>query len=805
MGNVGTIFILFLTLNGFYLISSKCLSHEEELVYQWVSVEFLWPNDTFKQEYIDTGKYIPENNAINGIKVYNDSVFLTIPRLKVGVAASLVMIDKISPSESPVVSAYPSWEMHIQGDCNTLQLVQSMEIDPENGLMWILHTAYVPSSPIEVAKRCLPKIVVWDINENVEVYRYVFKKEVITDPFYLNDLVLDYGTQKEVQYVYMSDTLGRRMVVYNHIEKKDYVFFHASFERNMMYSNITINGVSEMVPLSINGIAISDDFTYVYYCPMASQTLYRVPTSALRNSTTDMNTAVQTLGSKDIQSDGLYFGKGSSLFYSTLGQNGVYRWDTITNTKEAVVTNATIEWVDSLGMDAMGYLWFTSNNLHKYFKNGTTPGKSNYYVWKVYVGEKGYLDVPKGGPRHACSDTDSSGTHPAEINKKWVSIDFEWQSCKQLESAVESNTFIAKNNEVHGIRSYNDKIYLTIPREKTGVMATVGVLDKQIVRPFPWSAMNKIGDCNALQSVQSVEVDINTGYIWMLDTGKSCDPKLVVYNLKKNAEVFRYEFTANELGQKHYLEDIVLDYIDYRAAFAYISDSAGQKLIIFDIAKRIARYVTHSSMNYETQHENITIAGTQTGPHHKGIKGIALSPNFRYLYYSPLASTKLYQIDTYVLRNKSSTDADIDNSVTEVGSKDFPTSGMYSSQRGLYMTDLTKGSIVKWSYSASGSFENGQVSSKTEVTKNCLVQWLESPYVDENGNLWFTSRNIEPFFGNSTMAKNFNFYLWKSNIGESSYLSGQKREASFGIKPAGGAMPLLVPILWLAMKYIFIF
>lgn len=198
MANKNIVFGLSLIWSFIACVSCKCLHHEEQLVYQWVAVEFKWPNDTMKQEYINSSKYILENNAINGIKLYKDDVYLTIPRLKDGVAASLVIIDKNDNSESPMVDAYPSWEMHILGDCNTLQLVQSMEIDPESGLMWILDTAYVPSSSIEVAKRCLPKIVVWDINQNKEVYRYVFSKEVIEDPFYLNDLVLDTAVRKRL-------------------------------------------------------------------------------------------------------------------------------------------------------------------------------------------------------------------------------------------------------------------------------------------------------------------------------------------------------------------------------------------------------------------------------------------------------------------------------------------------------------------------------------------------------------------------------------------------------------------------------
>lgn len=135
-----------------------------------------------------------------------------------------------------------------------------MEIDLESGLMWILDIVYVLSLLIEVVKRCFFKIVVWDINQNKEVYWYVFFKEVIEDLFYFNDFVLDYGGQNEVEFVYISDIFGRKMVVYNYINKIVYIFVYFSFERKMQYGNIIINGESEMVLLSVNGIVMLDDF-----------------------------------------------------------------------------------------------------------------------------------------------------------------------------------------------------------------------------------------------------------------------------------------------------------------------------------------------------------------------------------------------------------------------------------------------------------------------------------------------------------------------------------------------------------------
>lgn len=135
-----------------------------------------------------------------------------------------------------------------------------MEIDLESGLMWILDIVYVLSLLIEVVKRCFFKIVVWDINQNKEVYWYVFFKEVIEDLFYFNDFVLDYGGYNEVEFVYISDIFGRKMVVYNYRNKIVYIFVYFSFERKMQYGNIIINGESEMVLLSVNGIVMLDDF-----------------------------------------------------------------------------------------------------------------------------------------------------------------------------------------------------------------------------------------------------------------------------------------------------------------------------------------------------------------------------------------------------------------------------------------------------------------------------------------------------------------------------------------------------------------
>jgi len=58
-------------------------------VYSWKQVEFKLPNDTIQNEFIASGDYIPGNNMPLGLAVWHKKMFVTIPRWKKGVLATL--------------------------------------------------------------------------------------------------------------------------------------------------------------------------------------------------------------------------------------------------------------------------------------------------------------------------------------------------------------------------------------------------------------------------------------------------------------------------------------------------------------------------------------------------------------------------------------------------------------------------------------------------------------------------------------------------------------------------------------------
>lgn len=78
----------------FYLVLLACLAsvtsgHIFDTVYSWNQVEFKFPNDSVRNKYMASGDYIPENNMPLGLAVWKDRMFVTMPRWKKGVLATL--------------------------------------------------------------------------------------------------------------------------------------------------------------------------------------------------------------------------------------------------------------------------------------------------------------------------------------------------------------------------------------------------------------------------------------------------------------------------------------------------------------------------------------------------------------------------------------------------------------------------------------------------------------------------------------------------------------------------------------------
>lgn len=63
------------------------------VAFQWKQMNFDFRNDADRRDAIENGTFIPSNVIPMGIEVYKDRLFITLPRWKPGVPATLTYID----------------------------------------------------------------------------------------------------------------------------------------------------------------------------------------------------------------------------------------------------------------------------------------------------------------------------------------------------------------------------------------------------------------------------------------------------------------------------------------------------------------------------------------------------------------------------------------------------------------------------------------------------------------------------------------------------------------------------------------
>ncbi|ETO31242.1 hypothetical protein RFI_05878 [Reticulomyxa filosa] len=177
------------------------------VVYEFVSLNYNWPQGVTRELAIASGEFIVNNNIITGLKVYSSRVFVTVPRWKAGVPSTL---NEIIPNtvgngmDQYILNPFPSWEMQQTGNCSCFQYVQSMEIDPY-GRMWIIDTGRINFLDTTPDNSCPPKIVLWDLNTNTMLSTYTFPNSVAPyNSTFLNDIVVDITNE----IAYISDVLG---------------------------------------------------------------------------------------------------------------------------------------------------------------------------------------------------------------------------------------------------------------------------------------------------------------------------------------------------------------------------------------------------------------------------------------------------------------------------------------------------------------------------------------------------------------------------------------------------------------------
>lgn len=228
---------------------------------------------------------------------------------------------------------------------------------------------------------------------------------------------------------------------------------------------------------------------------------------------------------------------------------------------------------------------------------------------------------------------------------------------------------------------------------------------------FPSEALNDIANAAGLKAVLGFEIDRND-VMWILDQGHVAgapnaagDAKLVLWDIKANKELQRYEFTDEEADAKcSFLNDIA---VDNDTGFAYIADSGifcdplHGGLIVYDSNTNTVRRIldqsrfTNDEPNFFFNIDDRPVL--KGGGMRTGADGIALSGDKQTLYWTNLTGNHLYSLPTELLRAFDTNETVIENAVDVAAVLPSNTDGMTADNAGnIYMTALSLDGVMKF-------------------------------------------------------------------------------------------------------------
>lgn len=298
------------------------------------------------------------------------------------------------------------------------------------------------------------------------------------------------------------------------------------------------------------------------------------------------------------------------------------------------------------------------------------------------------------------------------------------------------------------------RIFVNFPRWGDDVPFTVAEVKGNQLVAYPNPEINKADNARPGErflSVQSVVAD-GLGRLWVLDTAApgfskpvTGGAKLVAIDLKTNNVVKTLVFPPDVILDATYVNDMRFDFRVGKAGVAYVTDSSLSGtggIIVMDLAtgKATRRLTGDRSTSPEPGFVPVVEGETllqrhedgSTAPFSVASDGIALSPDGKTLYYSPLSGRHLYAVSTEMLRDPGVSEAQLAAAVKDAGEKGA-SDGLEADANGaVYAGDYERNSIRKRE-------PNGEWRT---LAHGPQILWPDTLSVGPDGYLYFTVNQL---------------------------------------------------------------
>ncbi|CAH0564842.1 unnamed protein product [Brassicogethes aeneus] len=373
------------------------------VAFEWKVVDFLYPSQEERSLALQNKAFIPENNIPMGLEVYKDRLFITIPRWRPGVGASLAYIYLNDTLDNPVLRPYPNWEAHkMRSNDESPEIVSPFRIRADQcGRLWVLDTGFTDIAEDTLRDLRPPRLLVYDLHNDELLRTHTIPlDQKNNDSFFANIAVEDHDC--EDSYAYLADLNKPGLVVYSWKSQSSWLVKNNYFHFDPLAGALNVSGVEFVWSDGIFGLALSgpdsEGFSTLFFHPMISYNEYSVSTRILRNETLASRSfhEFKLLGSRGprSQSGASFFHKKSNvLFYALINLNAVACWRTTNPHYDMIsqgrifMSNETMVFPNDIKVDNEDNVWVLSDKLPIFLYKNLDYNEVNFRILTAKVAD----------------------------------------------------------------------------------------------------------------------------------------------------------------------------------------------------------------------------------------------------------------------------------------------------------------------------------------------------------------------------------------------------------------------------------
>lgn len=356
-----------------------------------------------------------------------------------------------------------------------------------------------------------------------------------------------------------------------------------------------------------------------------------------------------------------------------------------------------------------------------------------------------------------------------------------------------NNFFIPYNNVPMGVDRWKNKLFITVPRRRNGIPATLNYVEIPAagndnkspgLRPYPDLKTNTLvaattGEYTPLVNIYRTTVDV-CDRLWFVDTGimeipdnfqAVQPPALVVYDLNTDTLLHRYLLRSedmvndNPVGFASVTVDV--DASDCANAFAYLPDLATYGVVVYSLKEDTSWRMRHNYFYLDPEEGDFNLNGIRF-TWNDGVFSIALSrvnpDGFRTAYFHAMASQRERSVSTAILRNATlATRAYHEADFKTIGNRG-PNSqttmhAVHPESRVMFGAMVGSSALSCWN-------TRKELSPKTLgiVAKDALKFMYPSDLKIEKDNVWIMTNRLPMFIYSTLNPEEVNFRLYRVKV-----------------------------------------